>query len=407
MEEKAAEQNSDRQTRSGKKPSAATKRKRSNSIGSERSGAAKKKMGTDEEKPISVQLAELKNYLAKKIEDGVSQSNVNISALGKRMDKNEVELEKHKKHTQDSIDALAASVDAVSARLGAGPGNAAAASASYATMAGRVLSAAQPANSVTQSQQAQYWVSRQSARISPVAGDGEKEMWDNMQIFFFEKMRIPRTDLSERDISSVRRVLTARGRKSKLELLVKFVDVETRDRVATYARNLGEYIDKGKATVTFRHDIPSHLAGVHRTLLQYGHGMAQKHGRGFRRNIRFDDTALSFCIDICIPGGDNKWITVTYQRAFEDRKLAQIQDDRRRGSELSTQRDARLDSDEMDQNESNVYAANNGDHTNSSSQPESAATGPSSSGLNSGTGAPGFSFVGRGSSRGPTWGSNK
>ena len=138
-----------------------------------------------------------------------------------------------------------------------------------------------------------------------------------MQVFFFDKMRIPRSDLSQRDICNVRRVLTARGKRSKLELLVKFVDVETRDRVSSYARNLGDYIDKGKATVTFRHDIPSHLAGVHRTLLQYGHDMGKKHGKGFKRNIRFDDTALSFCIDVCIPGNGGKWITVSYDRAYD------------------------------------------------------------------------------------------
>ena len=71
-------------------------------------------------------------------------------------------------------------------------------------------------------------------------------MWDNMQIFFFDKMRVPRSDLNQRDIANVRRVLTARGRQSRLELLVKFVDVETRDRIASYARNLGNFIDTAR-----------------------------------------------------------------------------------------------------------------------------------------------------------------
>ena len=116
---------------------------------------------------------------------------------------------------------------------------------------------------------AQYWRSRQSARIPPVEGDGEKEILDSVQEFFFNKMKIPTTDLLKKDVLLVRRVLTARGRQSRNEVCVKFVDVETRDRIASYARNLGDYIENGKATATFRHDIPSHLAGVQKTLLQW------------------------------------------------------------------------------------------------------------------------------------------
>ena len=105
----------------------------------------------------------------------------------------------------------------------------------------------------------------------------------------------------------------------RLELNVKFTDLETKDRIGSYAKNLGEFIEDGKATATFRHDIPSHLTGVHRTLLQYGHDMAVKHGRGFRRNIRFDDTSMSFCIDIYIPGhNNNKWVSVSHEQALED-----------------------------------------------------------------------------------------
>ena len=120
-------------------------------------------------------------------------------------------------------------------------------------------------------------------------------------------MRIPRTELLKKDVLLVRQVLTARGRRSRLEVCVKFVDVETRDSIASFACNLGEYIEDG------RHDIPSHLAGVHKTLLQYGYN---KHVRGFKRNIRFDDTAMTFCIDVLLPGKDTKnWITVSHERA--------------------------------------------------------------------------------------------
>ena len=63
--------------------------------------------------------------------------------------------------------------------------------------------------------------------------------------------------------------------------------------------------------------------------MQYGYDLATKHGKGFRRNIRYDDTAMSYCIDVLIPGkNNNKWSTVTYEQAFVDREEA------RKGSKL-------------------------------------------------------------------------
>lgn len=88
-------------------------------------------------------------------------------------------------------------------------------------------------------------------------------------------MKIPTSDLSESDVVEVRRVLTARGRRSRDEVCVMFTDMETRDRIASYARNLSCYIEKGKPTVTFRHDIPSFLLGVHKVMLQYGFEMGK------------------------------------------------------------------------------------------------------------------------------------
>ena len=146
-----------------------------------------------------------------------------------------------------------------------------------------------------------YWKSRKSARIASITGVTEAEMWDGLQAFFHDKMRIPRTEISISDIIEVKRVKVGRGRKGNDEVLVRFLDVETRDRIASYARNLGDYVEGGRPTATFRHDIPVHLAGVHRTLMHYGYAMKGRYGLNFRKNIRFDDVSLSFCIDILIP----------------------------------------------------------------------------------------------------------
>ena len=91
-----------------------------------------------------------------------------------------------------------------------------------------------------------YWNSGKYARISLIEGDGENVLWKGAELFFFNKMRIPPSELRQCDIISVPRVLTARGRRSRREGCVMFTDVETRDRIATYARNLGEFIQDGK-----------------------------------------------------------------------------------------------------------------------------------------------------------------
>ena len=90
-------------------------------------------------------------------------------------------------------------------------------------------------------------------------------------------------------------------------------DVETRDRLAAYARNLSGHVGlDNKPTAGVRPDVPSFLGGVHRALLQYGFDMKKKYGEGFRRNIRFEDADHSFVIDLLIPGPSNpnkEWIT--------------------------------------------------------------------------------------------------
>ena len=111
-----------------------------------------------------------------------------------------------------------------------------------------------------------------------------------------------------------------------------FADSETRDRVASYARNLGAFVEGGKPTATFRHEVPTHLGGVYKTLLQYGFKMASRYGKDFKRNIRYDDVALSFCIDVLLPGAAS-WVTVSYERALQDRKDQQkIADGKKDGS---------------------------------------------------------------------------
>ena len=134
-------------------------------------------------------------------------------------------------------------------------------------------------------------------------------------------MRIPSGEIGRNDVVNIRRMKSGRGRQPEGEVLVVFSDVDTRDRICSYARNLGQFVDSsGKPTAGVRMYVPTHLGGVHKTPLQYGHNLKQKHGQDFKRNIRFEDAELTLAIDIKLPGKSSKCVTVTYEHALADRR---------------------------------------------------------------------------------------
>ena len=80
---------------------------------------------------------------------------------------------------------------------------------------------------------------------------------------------------------------------------------------------------KEKPTAGIRYEVPDHLTGVHRSLLQYGHALWIKNNKSqdFKRNVRFDDVNMTFCLDVKLPGKSN-WQTVTYERASREKKIS-------------------------------------------------------------------------------------
>ena len=152
-------------------------------------------------------------------------------------------------------------------------------------------------------------------------GESEAELRENLRKFCTDKLRIPSDDIQDTDIEHVRRVRLRRGRESVGEVVVLFNSMETRDHITSYARNLGQFVDgKGKPTAGIRFEIPDHLSGVHRTLLQYGHALWLKYGKSteFKRNVRFDDAEMTFCLDVKIPSKTD-WMTVSYERARREK----------------------------------------------------------------------------------------
>ena len=295
----------DSKTRSGKKlGTAATKRKRAES----EDGCPvknKKKMVDSISEKLDSMKAFFSDELKKSKNEIMADHRESIGVVSRGLEKTQADLDQHKLRMEEEIRRINASINPEAA--GTERGNIL---SSYAG-ALRSTKATNAAASTRYSSQDrdQYWRARASARLAPVEGENEKELWAGLQKFLSDYMRIPRSEIGEKDIQHVRRVRVARGKKARLEVIVRFTDVETRDHVASYAKNLGDFIVQGKPTATFRHEIPTYLSGVHKTFIQYGYLMVTKHGRGLKRNMRFDDVTQSLCIDIKMPSSSS-WITI-------------------------------------------------------------------------------------------------
>ena len=332
----------ERTTRSGRNISGGTSKRKRHEVDDPElvKSSAKRKMGNTDEMSVAEQIAELKVFFGNKLDKGLQENREKIAEdnkgtfnkITKRMDKTDAGLAAHKASTQDELNLIHQSIDALSAKWDdkreCNPNN----GPNYASAA--ATTSTSRFSSRPNDNDKHYWRSRRCARLSPVMGETDRELWSNTQQFFSDKMRIPTTELREDEIVSIRRVLVPRGRKSKFEVCVLFIDAETRDRIASYARNLGDFVENGKPTATFRHEIPTYLVGVHKALMQYGFAMSKKHGGGFKRNVRFDDTIHSFCIDVCLPGHGQKWHTITYEQALQECQDRAMEAAKTRGNEI-------------------------------------------------------------------------
>ena len=95
-----------------------------------------------------------------------------------------------------------------------------------------------------QSDTAWFWAARKCLRFFPVKGDNEAQLTASLDDFVAAKLKIPSGSLSSSDISFVRRVCPNRKSKINNEVIVGFTSVDARDLVQSYARNLGEWVDK-------------------------------------------------------------------------------------------------------------------------------------------------------------------
>ena len=99
--------------------------------------------------------------------------------------------------------------------------------------------------------------------------------------------------MKDKRILEVRRLRTPWGSKIKDEALIIFIDLESRDLVTSYARNLSDQMSDNFPLAGLRMDIPPHLMSTFKMLENYGRDMKMRYGSEFKRQVRFDDAAKS------------------------------------------------------------------------------------------------------------------
>ena len=91
----------------------------------------------------------------------------------------------------------------------------------------------------------------------PVTGVTDAELRQGLKDFFEDKLQMPTGDVANEDVVHIRRVRVRRGKESLEEVLVLFVDIDTRDSVSSYARNLAPYRDdNGKPCLLYTSPSP-------------------------------------------------------------------------------------------------------------------------------------------------------
>ena len=198
-------------------------------------------------------------------QDDINSGYDRISA---RLDATRQELAAHKSSVNSEIRQIK---DSISKLSNGGPRPRDRDSYASAVLAAPSSHSSPRANDLLSQETRIYWQFRKCAKMHPVHGETEAELWLGLQDFLRSKLRIPSTEVLQSDIVSVRKMRMGRGRGRQPvgEVVVVFVDVDTRDRVCSYARNLAQYVDSSNnPTAGVRMYIPAHLGGVQKTLMQ-------------------------------------------------------------------------------------------------------------------------------------------
>ena len=171
-------------------------------------------------------------------------------------------------------------------------------------------------------EEVKYCIARRSLRMWPVKGSTEEEIWNSTGDFVHEILGVPGDEIDQEGIESVRRMRSGRpGQSIRDEVLVRFVDADTRDLVNSYARNLGSHVDnEGRPTAGIRTEVPYHLRGLFKILDDHGHELRTRYGRDFKRHVKFDDQMRNFYLSVKMPGA-RYWERISASFVFKQMSL--------------------------------------------------------------------------------------
>ena len=178
-----------------------------------------------------------------------------------------------------------------------------------------------------------YWNARKCIKFSPIPNGDLKA---GAMEFILNKLLVEEDDIDASDIIDARRVRGRSGGSPTLECLVTFKDVETRDMVCSYARNLGDQrVGEGQQRSNIRMEIPAHLMDTFRLLDRHGHLLKEKYGKDLRRHVRYDDDTLSLYLDVKRSSKD-QWRRITPETARRERNTRDRASSSGRARSLST-----------------------------------------------------------------------
>ena len=157
----------------------------------------------------------------------------------------------------------------------------------------------------------EYWRSRRSLRLRPVADGDEVEVAIK---YMSEMLRLDGAFLKMiRGRFTAKRVPFGPKARYKHEILVSFESVEARDVVRSAATNLA---GKGPE-FGVRLEVPNHLKTAMRSLQTLSHELRQKNPEA-RRNILYDDESQNLVLDFQLRTAA-PWRRVTSSQAMAKR----------------------------------------------------------------------------------------
>lgn len=249
------------------------------------------------------EIAALKIWMEGKFTENIAASTKQTSQI---MESVSINAERSRKNAED-INGLKRSVANIERRIMGGQTTSqqpesfadAVASSSCGIGAGPVP---QPVTKATHDSAA-FQLSRKRLRLWPIAGEDNAEIMESVVVFCCQALGAPRKD--QLGIKTVSRVKSAPRGVAYLEVLVEFVDCYARDDILMRGPMLASYRDTAeKPTAGIRLDIPQHLMGSFKTLEAFGFGLKRRHGKGFRKHIKFDDYTEKLFIQVGMRRGD-------------------------------------------------------------------------------------------------------